>query len=95
MRVCPEQDKDKTLFPEEPEDRKDNLFKETYRGRGEDQLFKRTAHPLQPALKGVACHHLLVILGVVAGLEGGRPRNVGEFEGPGVPACGALQQGGT
>jgi hypothetical protein len=67
------------------------LSKKTYRSHGEDQLVERAAHPRQPTLKGVAHRDLLIILGVVAGLEGGRPRGAGEFKGLELTARGALR----
>jgi hypothetical protein len=48
--------------------------------------------PLQPALQGAACNDLLVVLSVVAGLEGGRPWGVGKLEGLGFTTPGALQE---
>jgi hypothetical protein len=58
----------------------------------EDQLVERAARPSYPALKGVACRGLLIILDVVANLEGSRPWGAGELEGLGLTARGALQQ---
>jgi hypothetical protein len=57
------------------------LNKKTYQGRGEDQLIEGTTRPIQPALQGVACRNLLVILGVFARPESGRPRDASELEG--------------
>jgi hypothetical protein len=66
--------------------------KETYRCRREDQFAECATRPRQPALKGVARRSLLVVLGVVAGLEGGRPRGGGKLEDLGLAASSALQQ---
>jgi hypothetical protein len=52
----------------------------------------RRAHT-NPVLKGVARCGLLVILAVVADLEGGRPRDTGKLEGLGLTASDALRQG--
>jgi hypothetical protein len=49
------------------------------------------ACPRQPALEGVAHRSLLVVLGIVADLEGGRPRGVGKLEDLGVTASDALR----
>jgi hypothetical protein len=53
--------------------------KKTHQCCREYQFIERAAHPLQPALEGVACHGLLV----VTDLEGGSPRGAGEFQGSG------------
>jgi hypothetical protein len=54
-------------------------MRKTHRHRGKDQFDERAARPRQPALEGVARLGLLVILGVVAILEGGRPRDTGKL----------------
>jgi hypothetical protein len=66
--------------------------KKTYRGRGEDQLIKGAARPVQSALQGVTRRNLLIILDIVAGPGSGRPRGAGKLEGLGFTACRALQQ---
>jgi hypothetical protein len=40
--------------------------------------------PRQSALEGVARCRLLVVLGIVADLEGGHPRDVGEIKDMGI-----------
>jgi hypothetical protein len=67
--------------------------KETYRCREEDQLIERTARPCQPALKGVTRRGLLIVLGVVASLEGGFPRGTGKLKDLGFVASSTLRQG--
>jgi hypothetical protein len=42
--------------------------------------------PHQPALKSVARHGFFTVLDIVADLEGGRPRDAGKFEDPGIIA---------
>jgi hypothetical protein len=64
-------------------------MRKTHRRRGKDQLVERAARPRQPALEGVARLSLLVILGVVANLEGGRPRDTGKLKGLGLTASDA------
>jgi hypothetical protein len=54
----------------------------TYRRCGEDQLIERAVRSRQPVLKGVAHRSLIVILGVVAGLEGSRPRGASPLTTP-------------
>jgi hypothetical protein len=44
-------------------------------------------------LEGVACCGLLVVLSIIADLEGGRPRDTGEFEDPGVTTSDISRQG--
>jgi hypothetical protein len=48
--------------------------------------------PRQPALESVTRRSLLVVLGVVADLEGGCPRDTGKLENPSVTASDISQQ---
>jgi hypothetical protein len=61
----------------------------TYRRCGEDQFVERVVCPRQPVLKGVACRGLLVVLGVIADLEGSRPWGTGELEDMGLTVSNA------
>jgi hypothetical protein len=61
-------------------------MKKTHRRRGKYQLVECIARPRQPALESVARRDLLVILDNIADLEGGRPRDTGEFKDSGVTA---------
>jgi hypothetical protein len=58
----------------------------THRGHRENQLVEGAVRPVQSALQGVAHRDLLVILGIIAGLESGRPQGAGELEGLGFTA---------
>jgi hypothetical protein len=60
--------------------------KKTHRHRGKYQLVECAARSRQPTLEGVAHHGLLIVLDIISDLEGGSPRDAGEFKDPGVTA---------
>jgi hypothetical protein len=66
---------------------------ENYRHCGKDKLVEHTMRPCQPTLEGVASRGLLILLDVVARLNGSCPGGAGKVDDLGIAILGILRQG--